>query len=186
MSSKEQGRKVLRSNNFRALLIHFAVTIAGIFAYGPILTLYGLFAAFEDGINFFPPIPVLLTLIAVLCAYLYCGYRFLHPTVFAARRSVLWLTIVVFVAGIFMWTELAGIVASNSLTLAIFTIGLYINLLSFVAVMIPFNIGLEVDPGTFAPVIILAISTFLPPALLCLGLHLKMRQGSKVASEGDR
>jgi len=183
MISKEQDKKVLRSNNFRSLLTHFAVTIAGIFAYGPILTLYGLFATFEDGINFFPPIPVLLTLIAVLCAYLYCGYRFLHPTVFAAWRSVLWLAIVVFIAGIFMWAEFAGNVVSNSLTLAVFTIGRYINLLSFVAVLIPFNIGLEVDPGTFVTVTIFAISTFLPPALLCLGLHLKVQQHSKVSKE---
>jgi len=171
--------KETTKNNWRALGIHFALSIIGFISF-VLLSLF-TYSIFPDiqGVPYWTELPLFLTpIIGGSFIYIFCGYRFLKPTKENPVFSALWLMIM---------TTLAVIASLNSGMLDVSSSHalLFANLLGF-AILSLFTMENGFLSFHVSSLALILFVSLLPSGLLCLGLRLKIwREGKAVTTELD-
>jgi len=182
-------KSIIRSNNWRALGIHFALSILGVFSF---VVIQGLFSWIGNTI-LIEAASFIVPVVGGSFIYVLCGYICLEVTRESALRSVLWLACMTIVVGVpfalgNLIQEFALMPEQNFLDSAIgvlWTPQVALNALGigvFLAVNYIFT-----SFGHYLSLLALAITPFLPPGLLYVGLRLKIWREEKVVaiSEGS-
>ena len=180
----------VRSNNKRALWIHFVLSFVGVATFfmlsslsllNYLVVIIPVFLEQEQILM----VPLYLTLVVGAFIYVFCGYRFLEPTRDSTALSVVWLAFVTMAASllsmiVLVISDFGRIVAVEGsyilITLIFNTIGSGVITLFGVIGLTPHLFDYPQNPLTYL------VPALLPSGLLYLGLRLKMwRQGKYVA-----
>jgi len=163
-------------NNWRALAIHAALSIVGFVSF-VLLSLFVVYLIFPniEGVPDWIELPMfLMPIVAGSLIYVYCGYRFLKIPEDNPLFSVWLLTVITLLASA---TSVAPFLDSGIVDVSMSPLLAFANLFGFVI------LSVVSDGGTFIfnalSLLLILLVSILPPALLYLGLLLKMHQQEK-------
>jgi len=170
--------KETTKNNWRALGIHFALSIIGFISF-VLLSLF-TYSIFPDiqGVPYWTELPLFLTpIVGGSLIYTYCGYRFLKPSEKNPILSVWLLTAVTVLAGVIVVADLlrSDIMDVGSAHVLVFANTLGFAILSLFAMR---NDGL-LTLSVLSPLLVV-IASLIPSTLLYLGLKLRIRKEKNV------
>jgi len=173
---------VIKSNNRRAIVIHFILSALGLFSTGLILGLILEIVTVPDS-SAIVPFTFLGIAFVGLFVYLICGYKFLKPSKENTALSVFWLTGMTSILSMLTIVYVVLLRIEESFGLHIFEAG------TVETVMLPFGyfntVGMGVlaalgffDFGlsTLVSILLLIIVALLPPGMLSMGLKLKINK----------
>jgi len=169
-------------NNWRALGIHFALSIIGFISFVSLsLFTYSIFPDIQ-GVPYWAELPLFLTpIIGGSFIYIYCGYRFLKPNEKDPLLSVWLLTTVTILAGAIAMIGFlrTGIMDASSAHVLVFA-----NTLDFVILSL-FTMESEFNTFNILLLSLILLVSLLPSGLLYLGLRLRIHRETKVAAMAE-
>jgi len=201
---------VVRSNNKRALIIHFLLSIIGLASAAALTAIASFvdigFAAIDTG---YGAIPLMVTVVGGAFIYVACGYFYLHPTKEKASLSVWWLTrmtailaVLILVLGLlsafisfltgaeetFVQTAYILLIIPGAALLSTITFGTILLLggaLDLIASSGLSPNGIAVQALSILTTVLALPAFILPSTLLALGLRIRQRQDDgAVIAEG--
>ncbi|MCL2746236.1 MAG: hypothetical protein FWE48_03985 [Coriobacteriia bacterium] len=184
---KTDRKQALKSNNIRALVIHFILSLVGLALFS--LLLFVLPSDLTNACKTLTVVdflPWIISIAVMSLAYVYCGYTRLKLNKEKASLSVVWLSCITVAYGILLALAFLGVHIADSvlgdghpfsiLAVLYIPLGPLFNSLSFgVASLADFALDTQTSSTVQQALMItlFPLTAILPPALLCLGLQLQ-------------
>jgi len=174
---------VVKSNNLRAVVIHFILSAGGLISVASITALIRFLTLETESYLELSDIFLLASFVTIcggLAAYAICGYKFLKPAKENTVFSVFWLTTITSAVSILaiihvlLWQiqKSFGVHFFSDGTVGILTVPLFFFNTVGMGVMASFGF-LDHELSTIPSVLLLVAAALFPPGMLFMGLRLK-------------